>query len=87
MSTPIQVGFELVGRGVAREGYPVVYEGQEVGHVTSGMFSPTTERYVGMAYVPREISKAGTEIGINIRGKCVEARVVKRPFYIPAYRR
>lgn len=87
MSTPIQVGFELVGRGVAREGYPVVYEGQEVGHVTSGMFSPTTERYVGMAYVPREISKAGTEIGINIRGKCVEARIVKRPFYVPAYRR
>jgi glycine cleavage system aminomethyltransferase T len=87
MSTPIQVGFELVGRGVAREGYAVVYEGQEVGHVTSGMFSPTTERCVGMAYVPREISKVGTEIGINIRGKCIEAKIVKRPFYVPAYRR
>jgi len=87
MSIPTQVGFELVGRGVPREGYPVTYEGREVGHVTTGMYSPTTERYVGMAYMPRELSKAGTEIGIMIRGKPVEARIVKRPFYFPAYRK
>jgi aminomethyltransferase len=87
MRTPIQVGFELVGRGVAREGYPVVYDGQQVGYVTTGMFSPTTERYVGTAYMPRELSKIGTEIGIVIRGKTVEAKIVKQPFYVPAYRR
>ncbi len=87
MSTPTQVCFELVGRGVPREGYALTYEGREVGHVTTGMYSPTTERYVGMAYVPRELSKVGTEIGIVIREKPIEARIVKRPFYIPAYRK
>jgi aminomethyltransferase len=83
----VLVGFELIDRGVAREGYSVMHEGHEVGFVTSGMFSPTTSRYLGMAYVPREIAKAGTEITIQIRNKSVRAKIVKRPFYIPAYRR
>ncbi len=83
----VLVGFKLIGRGVAREGYPVIYDENEVGEVTTGMFSPTTSQYVGMAFVPRSISRIGTPIEIKIRNKMVEARIVKRPFYIPAYRR
>jgi aminomethyltransferase len=86
-SERVQVGFEMVEKGVAREHYPVYYEGQEVGFVSSGMFSPTTKKYLGMAYVPREISARDTEISIIIRGKPVKAKIVKKPFYIPAYRR
>ena len=41
----------------------------------------------GLAYVPRKISAHGTEIEIVIRGKPVKAKIVKKPFYIPAYRR
>ena len=84
---PILIAFELVDKGVAREGYPVLYENEEVGFVSSGMFSPTTKRYVGMAFVPRQISKIGTEIGVRIRNRVAAAKIVKRPFYIPAYRR
>jgi len=58
-----------------------------VGEVTSGMFSPTTERYLGLARVPREISAPGTEIKVIIRDQPKKARIVKRPFYMPAYRR
>jgi aminomethyltransferase len=83
----ILVGFELADRGVPREHYPVLFNGNKVGHVTSGMFSPTTGRYVGMAFVPVELSEIGNEIEIEIRGKPVKAKIVKRPFYIPAYRR
>jgi len=83
----VLVGFELVGRGVAREGYPVFYEGIEVGTVSSGMFSPTTSRYLGMAFVLRPASKIGTPVEIEIRNKMVPAKIVKRPFYTPAYRR
>ncbi|MCJ7701303.1 MAG: glycine cleavage system aminomethyltransferase GcvT [Anaerolineales bacterium] len=81
------VGFEMVDKGVAREGYPVAVGGAEVGFVSSGMFSPTLKRYLGMAFVPREASKMGTEIEIIVRGKPKKAQVVKRPFYTPAYRR
>jgi glycine cleavage system aminomethyltransferase T len=40
-----------------------------------------------MALVPREFSKIGTDIEIQIRNKPVKAKIVKRPFYVPAYRR
>ncbi|MFN2235470.1 MAG: glycine cleavage system aminomethyltransferase GcvT [Anaerolineales bacterium] len=82
----ILVGFELIDRGVAREGYPVLFNDQQVGLVTTGMYSPTTSRYLGMAFVPREISSVGTEIEIKIRNKGAKARIIKRPFYKPAYR-
>jgi len=81
------VGFDMVERGVPREHYTVLHQGEEVGHVTSGMFSPTTKRYLGMALVPRQVSALGTEIDIVIRGKPIKAKIVKRPFYVPAYRR
>lgn len=83
----VQVGFEMVEKGVAREHYRVLHNGLEVGFVSSGMFSPTTRKYLGMAYVPREFSSRDTEIEILIRGKPVKAKIVKKPFYIPAYRR
>jgi aminomethyltransferase len=83
----VLVGFEMVERGVAREHYPVYKDGQEVGHVTSGMFAPTLDRYLGMAFVPAELAAIGNEIDILIRNKPVKAKIVKRPFYVPAYRR
>ena len=83
----VQIGFEMVEKGVAREHYTIRHDGQEVGFVSSGMFSPTTKKYLGMGYVPREVSALDTEIDIVIRGKPVKAKIVKKPFYIPAYRR
>jgi aminomethyltransferase len=83
----ILVGFEMVDKGVPRHGYTVTQNDHGVGQVTTGMFSPTTGRYLGMARVPREISDPGTEIKVIIRDKPKRARIVKRPFYVPAYRR
>ena len=80
-------GFEMVDRGVPRHGYPLVHDGVEVGDVTTGMFSPTTGRYLGMAYVPHAIAAPDTEIEIVIREAPKKAKVVRRPFYVPAYRR
>ncbi|MBC7235194.1 MAG: glycine cleavage system aminomethyltransferase GcvT [Chloroflexi bacterium] len=81
------VAFCMVERGMPRHGYPVVVNGQEVGEVTSGIYSPTMDDFIGMAYVPVEFSRPGTEIGILIRGRAHRARVVRKPFYVPAYRR
>jgi len=83
----VLVGFEMVDRGVPRDHYSVLQNGQVIGVVTTGMYSPTTDRYVGLALVPREISARDTEIEIVIRNKPVKAKIVKKPFYIPAYRR
>jgi aminomethyltransferase len=76
------VGFEMTGRGIARHGYPIVdAKGKPVGHVTSGGPGPTVGKNIGLGYVHPSSSAVGTEIGIEIRGKVVNAVVVATPFY------
>ncbi|HEY9608394.1 glycine cleavage T C-terminal barrel domain-containing protein, partial [Allocoleopsis sp.] len=62
-------------------GYPVKYEGQVVGEVTSGTLSPTIGKAIALAYVPTSLSKMGQQLEVEIRGKNYPAIVVKKPFY------
>jgi aminomethyltransferase len=80
------VGFEIVGRGIAREGAPVWLGGESVGKVTSGTWSPTFEKALGMAYVPVEQAAPGTALEIEVRGKRLPASVAALPFYRRAKR-
>lgn len=80
-------GLELAGRGVPREGYPVMAEGREIGRITSGMFSPTFNKGLAMALISTEHARLGAALTIDIRGKAVPATVVKTPFYKKAYRK
>lgn len=75
------IGFEMIDRGIPRHGYPILVAGREVGHVSSGSFSPTLGINIGMGFVPPEYSKIGTEIEIGVRGHNLKARVRKTPFY------
>ncbi len=75
------VGFEMTERGIARAGYKVLREGQVIGEVTSGSFTPTLDKAVGMAFVPPSLAAPGTAIDILIRNNRVKASVVKLPFY------
>src|SRR3954454_14338385 len=75
------VGFEVQGRGIARQGHAVVSEGGTVGKVTSGTWSPTFEKALGLAYVPPELAAAGTALAIDVRGRALPAVVVEIPFY------
>jgi aminomethyltransferase len=75
------VGFEMEERGIARHGYKVFNEGREIGEVTSGTFTPTLQKAVGLAFVPISYSEPGTEIFIKIRDHDTKARVVGLPFY------
>jgi aminomethyltransferase len=82
------VGFEMVGRGVARSGYPIhSTEGTPIGSVTTGMPSPTLGKPLGLGYVPTELSKPDSEFDVLIRNKPIRARVVKIPFYKPRYKK
>jgi aminomethyltransferase len=75
------VGFEMVDRGIARHGYPVIRDGKPAGVVTSGTQTPFLKKAIGMAYVPIAQAAAGSEIEIDIRGRASKARVVAMPFY------
>lgn len=74
------VGIEMVGRGIARDHYIVKKDGAEIGYITSGSYAPTLDKNLGLAIVPVEV-KVDDSVTVEIRGKDVEAKVVKTPFY------
>ncbi|HEX5758481.1 MAG TPA: glycine cleavage system aminomethyltransferase GcvT [Thermoanaerobaculia bacterium] len=74
-------GFEIEGRGIARQGHAVVDGSGPVGVVTSGTWSPTFEKALGMAYVPVELAAPGARLAVDVRGRALPAAVVGLPFY------
>ncbi len=75
------IGFEVTSRVVPRHGYSILKDGEPVGHVTSGTFSPILEKPIGLGYVKIEHTGIGTDLEIDVRGRQAPARVVKTPFY------
>ncbi len=75
------VGFEVMERGIARDGYEVLINGERVGRVTSGSPAPFLKKNIGLAYVPVEHANEGQEIHVEVRGRPVAARIVAVPFY------
>jgi aminomethyltransferase len=78
---PVRVGLEVEGKRVPRQGCPVLHDGEVVGEVTSGTFSPTLERPIAMAYVRPTSQAVGTRLAVDIRGTRHPATVVPLPFY------
>ena len=75
--------FKMAGPGIPRAGNPILSpgEGQEVGVVTSGTFSPSLEVGIGMGYVRADLAEPGSEIEIDVRGKHRPARIGSKPLY------
>jgi aminomethyltransferase len=78
----VRVGLRLEGKRIARQGHSVLLrDGQTVGIVTSGTFSPSLGRSVAMALVDPAASAPGTTLTVDVRGHIEPAQVVKLPFY------
>jgi aminomethyltransferase len=83
-----RVGFEIEGRQPVREGALVLDgEGNEVGRITSGGFSPSLQRPIAMGYVAAPFADAGTALKLEQRGKLFDARVAPMPFVPHRYHR
>jgi aminomethyltransferase len=74
------VGFTLSEKAFPRQGYPIHANGSQDGIVTSGTFSPTLDKAIGMGYVGIQHSKVGTPISVVIRNKAVPGTVTTIPF-------
>lgn len=75
------VGIEMVDRGIPRSGYPVFYSGTRIGEITSGTYSPTLNKNIGLARIDTRYASLNETLQVEIRGKHVKAVVVKTPFY------
>ena len=87
---PVQkrVGLEIDGRQPVREGARVLDgEGNEVGRVTSGGFSPSLQRPIAMGYVASHLAEPGTALKLEQRSKLFDARVAPMPFVPHRYHR
>ncbi|HEX2803150.1 MAG TPA: glycine cleavage system aminomethyltransferase GcvT [Sphingomicrobium sp.] len=87
---PIQkrVGFDVEGRQPVREGALVLDgEGNEVGRITSGGFSPSLQRPIAMGYVATDLAEPRTELKLEQRGKLFDGTVAPMPFVPHRYHR
>ena len=76
------VAFEMIDKGIPRGQYRILNtEGEEIGGVTSGTMSPSLKKGIGLGYIKKGFTKAGTEILIEVRKRQLKAQVVKLPFY------
>ncbi len=73
-------GFMVEGRMIPRKGYAIKKNGADVGHVTSGAYSPILEKNIGLGYIAKDVAKTGETIDIEARGRTAPAQIVKTPF-------
>jgi aminomethyltransferase len=75
------VGLVLEGKRIARQGTPVMADGQAIGEVTSGTFGPTVQKSIAMAFVDSPRAVEGATLAVDLRGETIPATVTKLPFY------
>ncbi len=75
------VGLFPEGRSIPRHDYSILAEGEPVGRITSGSYSPTLDRNIAMGYVESRLSGEGQSLQIDIRGRSADAIVTGLPFY------
>ena len=75
------IGFEMLGRGIGRDGYEVRVAGSPAGWVTSGGPSPTLNKNIGMCYLPVGQAQPGLAIEVMVRNAPVAAVTIPIPFY------
>lgn len=74
-------GLRLASKRAARDGDPVILDGENVGSVTSGSLAPSLQIAVALAFVDRAHAEPGTPLEVRVRGKLLPAKVVNLPFY------
>ena len=77
----VLVGLNLIDKGIIRENYKIFKDGDEIGFVTSGGYSPTLKKTIGLGLVKKQYKEVGTEIEIEIRNKLLRGEIVTTPFY------
>ena len=77
----IIVGLNLLERGIIRENFKIFKENVEIGYVTSGGYSPTLKKTIGLGLIKKRYKEVGTELEIQVRNKHLKGIVVSIPFF------
>jgi aminomethyltransferase len=77
----VLVGLNLIDKGIIREKYKIFKDNTEIGFVTSGGYSPTLKKTIGLGLVKKQYREVGTEINVEIRNKLLKGKIATTPFY------
>ncbi len=77
----ILVGLNLIEKGIIRDNCKIHINGNQIGYVTSGGYSPTLKKTIGLGLISKQYSEINTEIEVEIRNKLVKGKIVEIPFY------
>lgn len=77
----IIVGLTLIDPGIMRENYKVYKDGNSIGYITSGGYSPTLDKSIGLALIQSEFNEVDNIVDVEIRNKMKKAKIVSTPFY------
>ena len=79
-----RVGVRMIEQGIPRPNYEIYNDkGENIGHITSGTFSPLLKCGIGIAYIQTSQAQEGNIINVKIRDKMVNGKIVSFPFYDP----
>lgn len=79
--TKRRVGLKVTGRGIIREAQDVFIDGEKIGITTSGTHCPYLKQAIALAIVDANHKEVGTKVQVDVRGRLVEAEIIKLPFY------
>jgi aminomethyltransferase len=85
--TRMLCGLEMVDRGIPRAGYPIFDGDLQIGHVTTGSYSPTLKKNIGLALLDISYTALDSMVEVDIREKHLKAKVVPKPFYQKKYKK
>ena len=76
-----RVGLKATGRGIIREAQDVFIDGEKIGFTTSGTHCPYLKQALALAIIDSNYKDIGTKVQVDVRGRLVDAEVIKLPFY------
>lgn len=76
-------GFVMNEADLPEDGAAIMIGGQLAGRVTSARFSPGQKKAIGLAWVPAEVAREGTEIEVRVHGRLARAKITEKAFYDP----
>jgi len=80
-------GIEMIERGIPRADHSIFDGDHQIGHVTTGSYSPTLKKNIALALLDMPYTALGAIVTVGVRDKHLKAKVVKKPFYQKKYKR
>ena len=81
------VGIEMIDRGIPRHNYKVRFNNKDIGFITTGSYSPTLDKNIGLALIEEKHAEIGEKVDVVIREKPMKATIIKLPFYKKKYKK